>query len=103
MSNPLTKYVAAAGLAGALAFGGYTVAGAQDSGSTTTTQPGATTEAPATPGTAPQGERPDGAAGCDQDQGTDGGGTSGETPSETPNETPAPSTSSSGTATNTAT
>ena len=98
MSTPLTKYVAAAGLAGALAFGGYTVAGAQDSGSTTTTQPGATAEAPATPGTAPQGDRPDGAAGCDHDQGTDGGGTSGGTPSETP----APSTSS-GTATNTAT
>ena len=99
MSNPMAKYVAAAGLVGALAFGGYTVAGAQDSGSTTT-QPGATTEAPGYPGT-PDGTRPEGGqpggdmkGGCDHDKGAAGSGSS-ETPSETPAPTPSSSSGSS--------
>lgn len=106
MSNPMAKYVAAAGLVGALAFGGYTVAGAQDSGSTTT-QPGATTEAPTAPGYPGQGQAPDGArpeggqrgdmeGGCDHDK--DGGSTSS---GETPSETPAPSSSSGTSSSNT--
>jgi len=45
MSHPLTKYVAAGALAGAVAFGGFTLAGAQDGGSTTTTPPATTAPA----------------------------------------------------------
>ena len=48
MSHPLTKYVAAGALAGAVAFGGFTLAGAQDGGSTTTTPPATKTFCPST-------------------------------------------------------
>ena len=105
MSNPLTKYVAAAALAGAVAFGGFTIAGAQDSTpSTATTAPteqsapqGApegtqqappSGEAPATP----DGTRPP-KGNCDQDK---GGGAAGSSAESTPS---APSTGSSNTTT----
>ncbi|MCU1372165.1 MAG: hypothetical protein JWO77_3359 [Ilumatobacteraceae bacterium] len=78
MSNPLTKYIAASALVGALAFGGFTVAGAQDGGSTTTTP---TTEQPSTAPT-------DQAEHCKDKAGDAGTATDGST-------TPAPSTSSS--------
>jgi hypothetical protein len=70
MSNPLTKYVAAAAIAGAVAFGGYTIAGAQHGGSTTTTPPAAQGEPHQAP---PTGEHP---GGCDHDKG-DAGSSSG--------------------------
>ncbi|MCU1370274.1 MAG: hypothetical protein JWO77_1468 [Ilumatobacteraceae bacterium] len=79
MSNPLTKYIAASALAGALAFGGFTIAGAQDSGSTTT--PTTTTEQPSTAPT-------DQAEHCKDKAGDAGTAADSST-------TPAPSTSSS--------
>lgn len=85
MSNPLTKYVAAAAVAGVVAFGGFTIAGAQDGGSTTTTTP------PASQGERPEGQAPGQAGGqrtdgerpegCDRDKGEAG---STATPEATP-------------------
>ncbi|HWJ64751.1 MAG TPA: hypothetical protein VNS19_22445 [Acidimicrobiales bacterium] len=82
MSNPLTKYVAAAAVAGAVAFGGFTIAGAQDGGSSTTTTPPATS----------QGERPEG---CDHDRGEAGTGSATDQAPQGPQTEPSTTQSSS--------
>lgn len=89
MSTSLTKYVAASALAGVIAFGGFTIAGAQD-GATTTTAPTEQDQTAPPAGEAPDGARPEGGrpdgADCDREKG--------EAPAEGSSTQPAPGTSS---------